>query len=133
MTRGLTNRQLEVLDVIKDFIKANKITPTLKEVGDILGMASPSVLQHVRAIEKKGFLKREPFKSRSFILTEPQLAEPGKLKNPSNHSVFMEIHVSWAEFIEQCQNIEYARLENVEIHRGLPKLTKQAQLEPAGS
>lgn len=75
MNNDLTDKQRKVLDLIRRLIKKNKVPPTLKELGDALGMAPPSVLQHVRAIEKKGFLKRESLKSRSLSVIEPDGTE----------------------------------------------------------
>lgn len=72
MNSKLTNRQLEVLNLIKRFISTNKIPPTLKELGNVLGMAPQSVQQHVRAIERKGFLKRLPVKSRGLAVAESE-------------------------------------------------------------
>ena len=75
MQQELTTRQREILDLIKQIIKKNGIPPTLKELGEVLGMAAPSVQQHVQAIEKKGFLKRESFKSRSLTIVGPEESE----------------------------------------------------------
>jgi len=70
MPKELTARQRKILNLIKKIINKNGIPPTLQELGDALGMAPPSVLQHIQAIEKKGFIKRDPFKSRSITVIE---------------------------------------------------------------
>lgn len=75
MDAELTAKQRKVLNLIKQFTKRNKIPPTLKELGERLGIAPPSVLQHVRLIEKKGFLKRGPLKPRCLIVTESEEPE----------------------------------------------------------
>ena len=72
MGRDLTAKQRKVLNVIRRFVEKNKIPPTLKELGEELKIAPPSVLQHVRLMEKKGFLKRDPMKSRSLAIVEPK-------------------------------------------------------------
>lgn len=55
-----TDRQAEVLAVIADFHAVNGCVPTIREVGRRLGINSPNgVLNHFKALEKKGLLKRE--------------------------------------------------------------------------
>lgn len=67
-----TPGQKRVLNAIAHFISKHKLPPTMKELGIVLGMSPPSVFQHVQALEKKGFLERQPLKSRAMRLTKPQ-------------------------------------------------------------
>ena len=63
---GLTDRQREVLDFISDSIRKRGYPPTLREIGSHFGIRSTNgVNDHLRALEKKGFLHREDLKSRA--------------------------------------------------------------------
>jgi repressor LexA len=62
----LTDRQRQVLDFISDSIRKRGYPPTLREIGSHFGIRSTNgVNDHLRALEKKGFLHREDLKSRA--------------------------------------------------------------------
>jgi repressor LexA len=70
MAPGLTDRQLEVLRFIAREIEERGYPPTIREIGEALHMASTNgVNDHLKALEKKGFLTRDPVKSRALIPT----------------------------------------------------------------
>jgi repressor LexA len=66
-TRGvLTDRQREILDFITQSIEERGYPPTLREIGLHFGIKSTNgVNDHLRALEKKGYLQREDLKSRA--------------------------------------------------------------------
>lgn len=56
---GLTPRQQEVLATIMELTERRGYPPTIREIGAVVGMASPSsVHHHVRALEQAGLLSR---------------------------------------------------------------------------
>ena len=56
---SLTERQNEVLDVIKKYIADKGYPPTVREIGDILGLSSPATIQaHFDNLVKKGYIKK---------------------------------------------------------------------------
>ena len=58
--RTLTRRQKEILDKIQDFILDHGYAPTVREIGQMTGLANPSaVFKHLLSLEKKGYLRRE--------------------------------------------------------------------------
>ena len=62
----LTDRQREILDFITRSITARGYPPTLREIGLHFGIRSTNgVNDHLRALEKKGYLQREDLKSRA--------------------------------------------------------------------
>ena len=62
----LTDRQREVLDFISGSISRCGYPPTLREIGSHFGIRSTNgVNDHLRALEKKGYLQREDLKSRA--------------------------------------------------------------------
>jgi repressor LexA len=66
-SRGvLTDRQREILDFISQSIRERGYPPTLREIGLHFGIRSTNgVNDHLRALEKKGYLQREDLKSRA--------------------------------------------------------------------
>ena len=66
----LTDRQLEVLRFIAREIESRGYPPTIREIGEGLDIASTNgVNDHLKALEKKGYLQRDPVKSRALIPT----------------------------------------------------------------
>src|SRR5262245_43258557 len=62
----LTDRQRAVLDFISRSIERRGYPPTLREIGEHLGIRSTNgVNDHLKALEKKGYLEREDLKSRA--------------------------------------------------------------------
>ena len=69
MTAGMTKRQKAVYDCIESFIQEHGYGPTVREVCESLGLSSPSTVHvHLKALEDKGFINRDPLKSRSITL-----------------------------------------------------------------
>jgi repressor LexA len=64
--QGLTKRQEQTLDFIRSSIKDRGYPPTLREIGEHMGIRSTNgVNDHLRALERKGYLTREDMKSRA--------------------------------------------------------------------
>ena len=62
----LTNRQNDVLDCIKSFSAKHGYPPTVREIGEVLGLNSPATIQsHINALEHKGYIKKTSSKYRS--------------------------------------------------------------------
>src|SRR5579864_7130470 len=62
----LTDRQQAVLDFIQQSIEQRGYPPTLREIGEHMGIRSTNgVNDHLKALEKKGYLEREDLKSRA--------------------------------------------------------------------
>lgn len=76
MYEPLTITQQKVLRVVTNYIEQNKIPPTLRELQDLLNVSSnQAVINHLDALEKKGYLSREDKTARSIRLNE-NLLEP---------------------------------------------------------
>jgi repressor LexA len=64
--QGLTERQQQVLHYIRQSITERGYPPTLREIGAHMGIRSTNgVNDHLRALERKGYLTREDMKSRA--------------------------------------------------------------------
>ena len=60
LRRELTARQAKVLKAVEDFILGHGYAPTIRQLGSVLGIPSPSaVLKHLQSLERKGYITRE--------------------------------------------------------------------------
>lgn len=68
----LTNRQQRVLTVIKDAVDARGYPPSLREIGEAVGLTSPSSVAHqLKMLERKGYLRRDPHRPRAIEVVSP--------------------------------------------------------------
>jgi repressor LexA len=70
---NVTKRQRAVYEFIRKLIRDRGYGPTVREIGQNFGISSPNgVVCHLRALEKKGLITRQPNKSRAItIVAEP--------------------------------------------------------------
>ena len=69
MPQKITKRQRAVLNCIEQCIREKGYGPTVREICTSLGLSSPSTVHvHLNALENKGYIKRDPLKSRSIAL-----------------------------------------------------------------
>ena len=72
MAEKASKRQQAVLDCIEECIREKGYGPTVREICQSVGLSSPSTVHvHLKALEEKGLIKRDPLKSRSIVLTYP--------------------------------------------------------------
>lgn len=71
MPRALTLRQLQLLNSIRNYIAAHRYPPTIRELCDLLGVRSTNgVAEQLRALEKKGAIRRDRRTSRGIVVIE---------------------------------------------------------------
>jgi repressor LexA len=69
---GLTPRQRRVLDVIRQALDARGYPPSVREIGERVGLTSSSSVAHqLKALEAKGFLRRDPNRPRALEVLSP--------------------------------------------------------------
>jgi repressor LexA len=67
----LTKRQQEILRVVQDHVASHGYPPTVREIGDAVGLTSSSTVHaHLQALEARGALRRDPTKPRAIDLAE---------------------------------------------------------------
>ena len=65
----LTDKQIEVLDTLKKYLAKHGYPPTVRELGEILGLSSPATTHfHLDKLEKKGYIKKGKEKNRCIEL-----------------------------------------------------------------
>jgi repressor LexA len=68
---NLTRKQKEILEFIKKTTFKKGISPTFREIMQFFGFKSIKTVQdHLKALEKKGYIKKDPNKSRSIVLDD---------------------------------------------------------------
>lgn len=68
---NLTLRQRDVFEFIRNMIHSRGYGPTVREIGEEFQIKSPNgVVCHLKALEKKGLIRRSPNKSRAIELTD---------------------------------------------------------------
>lgn len=71
-TEGLTPRQRRILELIHLAVSTRGYPPTIREIGEAAGLASPSSVSHqLRALEAKGYLRRDPHRPRAMEVRLP--------------------------------------------------------------
>jgi repressor LexA len=71
----LTQRQREVYEFVVGYVGDHGYPPTVREIGEAVGLASPSTVHaHLANLERAGFLKRDPTKPRALELTKRERA-----------------------------------------------------------
>lgn len=70
----LTDRQRQVLEYIDEEIRSRGYPPSVREIGEAVGLSSPSTVHaHLGALQDKGYLRRDPTKPRAIEIS----ADPG--------------------------------------------------------
>ncbi len=75
---GLTPRQRKVLEVIRDAVERRGYPPSMREIGEAVGLTSPSSVAHQLAtLERKGFIRRDPNRPRAIEVRSPEARGTG--------------------------------------------------------
>ncbi len=69
--KELTDKQVEVLGFITNTIKDRGLPPTIREIGDEFGITAKGAYDHLKAIEKKGYIRTSKNQSRAIELLRP--------------------------------------------------------------
>jgi repressor LexA len=84
---GLTQRQRRVLEVIRDSIERRGYPPSVREIGEAVGLSSASSVAHqLTVLQKKGWLRRDPNRPRALDVRLPgEVAVAGGATVPPAH------------------------------------------------
>ncbi len=86
MDRRLTDKQRDVLRYISEYSETNSCSPSYVEIGESMGgISAPAALAHVKSLERKGYVRRNPHQTRGIevIATdEGDQQQPEFLKLP---------------------------------------------------
>ena len=77
MTEQLTERHNKILDYIRYVTKVRNYPPSVREIGEAVGLSSSSTVHnHLNQLERRGLIKRDPSKSRTVqLVADAEIAE----------------------------------------------------------
>jgi len=82
---GLTARQRLVLETIRSSVTNRGYPPSMREIGEAVGLASPSSVKHqLTALERKGYLRRDPNRPRAIEVMHPDDSRPIQALKPAD-------------------------------------------------
>ncbi len=89
---ALTPRQRKVLEVIRDWVERFGYPPSVREIGDAVGLTSTSSVHHqLRALERKGYLRRDPNRTRAVDVRSPdEISEAMSASGPDDGAEHIE-------------------------------------------
>lgn len=87
----LTARQNRVLEVIRDSIDHRGYPPSLREIGEAVGLTSPSSVAHqLKMLERKGYLRRDPNRPRAIEVVLPGQSDSSAGYRRTEHEEIVE-------------------------------------------
>jgi repressor LexA len=88
---GLTPRQTKVLATIKEAIEKRGYPPSMREIGEAVGLTSSSSVAHqLKTLEEKGFLKRDPNRPRALEVFLPEVMAARRSISSADESSYDE-------------------------------------------
>ncbi|PKQ17304.1 MAG: repressor LexA [Actinobacteria bacterium HGW-Actinobacteria-7] len=104
--RELTKRQQQILDFIRAELHLRGYPPSVREIGEAIGLSSSSTVHsHLAALEAKGFLRRDPSKPRALEVLDFRDTDTA-VDYGQVHAVPLVGHVAAGEPILAAENIE---------------------------
>lgn len=101
----ISKRQEDILSFIKSEVKKKGYPPSVREIGEAVGLASSSTVHgHLARLESKGFIRRDPTKPRAIEVLDPEGLEtlkPGVLHVPLVGKVTAGLPITAIENIEE--------------------------------
>ena len=108
----LTGRQQEIWTFLTQYVDEHGYPPTVREIGEAVGLASPSTVHaHLANLERAGLIKRDPTKPRALELRREPKSEPARAADVHRLPLVGEIAAGGPLLAE----------ENVEDHVAVPE------------
>ena len=103
----LTERQREIWEFLVRYVEAHGYPPTVREIGQEVGLASPSTVHaHLANLERAGMLRRDPTKPRALELLAPHRRESQPPSAPDVHRLPLVGQIAAGGPLLAEQNIE---------------------------
>lgn len=101
----LTEKQLAVLNFVRDFIQDKGVSPTLDEMSQFFGVSKITIYEHVNALEKKGAIRKTPNMARSITLVEDE--------EPASSQLSVKGRIAAGAAIEAVEDTEVFTLDDL--------------------
>ena len=103
----LTGRQQEIWDFVVAYVDRHGYPPTVREIGESVGLASPSTVHaHLANLERAGLLKRDPTKPRALELVGHRRADAGPTRAAEVHKLPLVGQIAAGGPLLAEQNVE---------------------------
>lgn len=87
-SRELSPRARRILDIIRDSVETRGYPPSVREMAEQAGLASPSsVTYQLKALERQGYLRRDPNRTRAMVICDPETGEPESHAQPEEPAI----------------------------------------------
>jgi len=91
---GLTARQQRILEHLRDFMERRGYPPSMREIGEAVGLTSSSSVAHqLKVLEEKGFVRRDPNRPRALEVFLPEVMASRRAVGSADESSFDETGV----------------------------------------
>ncbi len=108
MKEQLTTRQRSILDFIESSLRVRGYPPSVREIGDAVGLTSPSTVHsHLASLQKMGFLRRDPTKPRAMEVRFDPVSGGTIERRPARHVPLVGDVAAGTDVLAQ-ENIEEA-------------------------
>jgi repressor LexA len=88
---GLTPRQQRILEHLRDFMERRGYPPSMREIGEAVGLTSSSSVAHqLKVLEEKGFVRRDPNRPRALEVLSPLSKAARKAVSSADESSYDE-------------------------------------------
>ena len=115
---NLTPKQLRIVEFIREFCETHAYSPTLQEIAQAFNVSKITVLQHLRALQKRGAIRRTRYQARSIELCEPLYRE-----RPSREIPLAGV-IAAGEPIEAIENRDMIDLSDIVVGNVEPFLLR---------
>ena len=96
-----TDRQRSILDVIRRFTAERGYPPSVREIGELVGLSSSSTIHaHLVALERRGLISRDPTKPRAMRSSDPNQVNPDAVVMPILGRVAAGVPITAQEDVE---------------------------------
>ncbi|EKU46365.1 transcriptional repressor LexA [Staphylococcus massiliensis] len=110
--KELTKRQSEIYEFIKQIVQSKGYPPSVREIGEAVGLASSSTVHgHLSRLEEKGYIRRDPTKPRAIEIVTEQIGEPINMEETIHVPVIGKV----------TAGVPITAVENVEEYFPLPE------------
>ena len=104
---GLTPRQIKILTAIKSAMEDRGYPPSMREIGEAAGLASPSSVKYqLEALEAKGWIRRDPSRGRALEVLSPDERQFTDIEIDRAHNVPLVGRIAAGGPILAEQNVE---------------------------
>lgn len=108
----LTKRQSEIYEYIKTVVHTKGYPPSVREIGEAVGLASSSTVHgHLSRLESKGYIRRDPTKPRAIEIISDQLEENAEMEGTIHVPVIGKV----------TAGVPITAVENIEEYFPLPE------------